>query len=212
MYDKQKSRMLEIIYSQARQNRELTNTIQKLIEENNKLQNEITMLGRDSLTGLYNRNIAGEAHLKTSTVIMCDIDDFKKLNDTYGHNFGDTILKKIASILSSSIKATDYPVRWGGEEFILFIDDRRIEIAEAIAERIRMKTESLKGEILEDGSICPCITMSFGVSMLHGGQSLKDDIEKVDQALYDSKRKGKNAVTVYNENTFSNNKCLVKRK
>lgn len=211
MYDRQKARLLEIIYSQARLNKELINTIKELKKENKQLQNEIAMRARDNLTGLYNRTVADEAYLKTSTIIMCDIDDFKKLNDTYGHNFGDTILKKVGEILSSSVKNNDFLIRWGGEEFVIFIDDRRIEVAKAIAERIRLKIESLEGKTLEDGNICPCVTMSFGVSMLHSEASLKDDIEKVDQALYDSKKKGKNTVTVFN-NKHSNNKCLVKRK
>ncbi len=212
MYDGQKSKLLEMIFSQARLNKKLIQRIQKLEEENEFLRNEIELRGKDSLTGLYNRTISSEAYLKAKTVIMCDIDDFKKLNDTYGHNFGDSILKKISEILSNSVRSSDYVVRWGGEEFVLFIDHPHIEVAQALAERIRIRVESLEGELLEDGNVCPCITMSFGVSKLHNGDSLTGDIEKADKALYDSKKKGKNVVTVFGNEEYKKGNSLVKRK
>lgn len=192
--------LIDIINRQSIELSQLNKKLKLLELENSTLKGEISEnINRDELTGLYNRSIANEAYLRSKTVVMCDIDDFKHINDTYGHNFGDFILVKIADILKSNVRSTDYAVRWGGEEFVIFIDNASVEVASALAERIRMKTEKLEGEILEDGFIVPLITMSFGVSKLHSSDDLTSDIEMVDNALYDSKRSGKNKITVYQE-------------
>ena len=198
--DENVENLLSIIEIQSREINELEEEVRKLEVENLTLKSEILEhLDKYELTVLYNRAVSDEAYHKSNTVIMCDIDDFKALNDTYGHNFGDMILVKIAEILKSSVRSTDYVVRWGGEEFVIFIDNSNIEVATILAERIRRKTENLEGEILENGIVIPLITMSFGVSKLHSSDSLTSDIEMVDKALYNSKRNGKNIITINSE-------------
>lgn len=196
MFDLEKLRLTKMVLNELLENRKLLREIEELKLQKEELEKQ---LSKDKLTGLYNREIAEEAYLKTKTVIMCDIDDFKILNDTYGHNFGDIVLKRISDILKDSVRDTDYVIRWGGEEFVIFIDNHNLSTAEKLAERIRNKVETLEGQLLEDGTKCPKITMSFGVTRLHSGSTLDDDIDKADAALYASKRNGKNSVTVSEE-------------
>jgi len=200
-------RLKEIILTQSLENQRLLEQIEILKREQKELEEKLKLANKDKLTGLYNREIVEEAYLNTGTIVMCDIDDFKKLNDNYGHNFGDIILKNISDILVGSVRNTDYVIRWGGEEFIIFVDNNDITIAKKLAERIRTRVETLEGQTLEDGSICPKITMSFGVSKLHSSDSMTDEIKKADDALYESKRNGKDRVTVYGEDIeISDNK------
>ena len=172
-------------------------------DENELLKQKIKMLERqlaelkensntDNLTGLYNRNITDEAYDQSDAVIMCDIDDFKILNDTYGHNFGDEVLKEISKMLKSCVRNSDYVIRWGGEEFLIFVKSSSIEVAANLAQRIKTRTEKLS--INEYTQV---VTMSFGVSKLNKKESLISDIKKVDDALYDSKKAGKNTITVF---------------
>lgn len=189
--------------------------IEHLKKSNDDLKNEIQKIknmveqtvNRDPLTGLYNRKVVQEAYEKCQTAIMCDIDDFKKLNDTYGHNFGDEVLVNVAKIISSSVRSIDYVVRWGGEEFIIFVDNPNVEVASLLAERIRTKIENLHltGHNIDD---VPRITMCFGVSRFHVSDSLVSDIEKVDMALYHSKKSGKNKVTLFDESILEENNKL----
>lgn len=148
----------------------------------------------DNLTGLYNRNKTDEAYDNSDTVIMCDIDDFKLLNDTYGHNFGDEVLKEVGRLIKSCVRNSDYVIRWGGEEFLIFVGSSNMEVAINLAQRIKIMTEKLS--INEDEQL---VTMSFGVSKLNKTESLISDIQKVDSALYDSKKAGKNVITVLDE-------------
>ena len=207
MFDLEKLRLTEMVLNEALEKRKLLRKIEELKFQKQELEKQ---LSKDKLTGLYNRQIAEEAYLKTKTVIMCDIDDFKVLNDSYGHNFGDIVLVKISNILVNSVRDTDYVIRWGGEEFVILIDNHNLSIAESLAERIRNKVETLEGELLNDGTKCPKITMSFGVARLHGGSTLDGDIKKVDEALYESKKSGKNSVTVFDEQ--SKTLAFVKRR
>lgn len=165
------------------------------------LEKEISMLknssSRDNLTGLYNRNIVEEAYDNSDSLIMCDIDDFKKLNDNFGHNFGDQVLVEISKMIKSCVRSSDYVIRWGGEEFLIFVRTASIEVAVSLAERIRKNAERIN----IDNDKKPMITMSFGVSKLDKTDSITSDIEKVDNALYDSKKSGKNKITIVDSNS-----------
>ena len=146
----------------------------------------------DFLTGLYNRSIADEAYINSSSIIMCDVDDFKKINDFYGHNFGDLVLKEISIILNDSVRSSDYVLRWGGEEFLIFVSCD-LNGAYNLAERIRKKVKKIcvsYGEV----SISD-ISMSFGISSV--SSSFISDVELADSALYKSKMNGKNQVNVF---------------
>lgn len=154
----------------------------------------------DQLTGLKNRRgfhdayeniilpLAGEAR---SSVIMCDIDFFKKVNDTYGHNVGDGVLVYVSDILQKSIEDVGEAFRWGGEEFILLLPKIEFEEAIGIAEGIRKKVEQSQCHCL---NVDVKVTMSFGVSSIDYEKSSVDNIEITDEKLYRAKQEGRNRV------------------
>ncbi|BAF71816.1 diguanylate cyclase [Sulfurovum sp. NBC37-1] len=169
----------------------------KMSTEKNALE-AISMI--DSLTELFNRRkidrlIDSEVkRIRTKgcfSLILIDIDNFKNINDSYGHDVGDIVLKHIAQILKSSVRKKDSAGRWGGEEFLIVCPDTSKEEAAKFAERIRIAIENESFEkILK-------VTASVGVAEYNreniGDTSL---IRRLDKALYDSKRDGKNRVTV----------------
>ncbi|THB66406.1 MAG: GGDEF domain-containing protein [Spirochaetaceae bacterium] len=129
------------------------------------------------------------------SLIMCDIDKFKPLNDTYGHLCGDQMLKEVANTILRSIRQTDIAARYGGEEFIIMLPNTDMETARAVAERIRKNTEKI--ELPYNDSIITT-SMSLGVARLEEDKdsTTKLLIERADQALYISKRSGRNRVSL----------------
>ena len=160
---------------------------------------ELTLLSKtDSLTKLNNRNeidvVLGvsESIFKrfkdTFSVILIDIDDFKHVNDTYGHLEGDKVLISLASILTKYTRDIDIVGRWGGEEFIIICPRTSQKDAIALAEKLKEKTASF------DFGIVGKKTASFGVSSFRENDTLNELLLRVDNALYLSKSKGKNRV------------------
>lgn len=154
----------------------------------------------DPLTQVYNRNILnnlmGENNDISSvggsiSVLIIDIDHFKGINDTYGHNEGDHILQFIAQCIRNGVRKQDIVIRWGGEEFVAILTDCRFESAVTTAERIREEIAAA------DNGICKA-TVSIGVAKYDGGGYL-DAIKKADSALYQAKREGRNKVVCYEE-------------
>lgn len=122
---------------------------------------------------------------------MCDIDFFKRVNDTYGHTAGDAVLMYIADILQRSIRGNGEVIRWGGEEFILLLPERDLEQAVQLAEEIRTTVEA-QGCPYETEEIR--VTMSFGVRELDADIPADENIEYVDVKLYEAKETGRNRV------------------
>ena len=128
---------------------------------------------------------------KTVSIIMCDIDHFKKVNDTYGHNAGDAVLEHVAKNLKDSVRDSDEVYRWGGEEFIAFVPTANLEKSAEIAERIRKRIED---------SVCTFegtdikVTMSFGCAEIDPDVSVEDNIKVADERLYKAKETGRNRV------------------
>jgi len=158
----------------------------------------------DLLTDLSNRRdiiekmeIERERHLrmgKPFTIILGDIDNFKNLNDTFGHDAGDYVLQTIGSILRNQARGIDCPSRWGGEEFLLILVDTDIESGQRVAERIRKKIENTNFNY--KNKRLP-VTMTFGLSIYQAtDESIDKCIERADKALYDGKNRGKNIVVV----------------
>lgn len=156
----------------------------------------------DPLTKLFNRR-SMEQHLNHTmdmvksngdvfSVIIADIDDFKKVNDTYGHDFGDRVLSNVANIMKSQMRDEDYVCRWGGEEFLLLISANK-EIAKSVGERIRCEIEK---SVVTDPftSISLSVTMTFGVMDYIPGYSMEKLIALADENLYKGKKNGKNQV------------------
>jgi diguanylate cyclase (GGDEF)-like protein len=161
----------------------------------------------DTLTNLYNRRyfedrIRGESQKaffsgSSLSLVMVDIDHFKKVNDTFGHTEGDRVLYEIASLLKTSVRKKDTVARYGGEEFILILPEAGLEEASMIAERIRRLVESTSFEVEQ---IHMNLTVSLGISNFpsHRAKSKEELVKMADQALYDAKRGGRNRVCIYN--------------
>jgi len=160
---------------------------------------------RDALTGLYNRRYLQEMlerEIRRAVradmplgVLMLDLDHFKKFNDTYGHEAGDTVLRETASFLTKNVRAEDIVCRFGGEEFVVILPTATMEAAKARAERLRSKLRELT--VLHQGQSLGAITVSIGVAAVpQHGTSPKDLIEAADAALYCAKRDGRDRVVV----------------
>jgi len=170
-----------------------------MLEEKNRELEELASI--DSLTGIYNRNKLREIALyefrkysrdkKPISFIMLDIDYFKKINDTHGHNVGDYALKTIAKLVLENIRESDAFARWGGEEFVILTPNADVDNAVVLAEKIRKKISNF--EFDEIGSI----TCSFGVAQMQDGFTLENLVENADRALYMAKRSGRNRTEVY---------------
>ncbi len=159
-----------------------------------EFQNEIFI---DNLTNVYNRKylkaVLEQFFHKKICIIFFDIDNFKKINDTYGHKIGDHVLEKIAKIVKNNLRRYDKIIRWGGEEFLILLDGvDNIDIAEKIANFLRIKI------IESDFGINENITCSFGVgcAMINTEKDFDVLFEKVDKALYKAKKEGKNRVKI----------------
>jgi diguanylate cyclase (GGDEF)-like protein len=145
---------------------------------------------------LDNSNISG----KPLCSIMLDIDNFKRVNDTYGHPAGDCILIEFAKAINQCVRTSDVVCRYGGEEFIVILPDSNIEYAKKIGERIRKTVFTTTMPILENVQL-PSITCSIGISIYPDFSNNKDSLIKTaDLALYYAKKTGKNRVVVYNPN------------
>ena len=157
----------------------------------------------DKLTGLKNRmgfyfDFGGKykeyllpGSGKTMSVFICDIDKFKRVNDTYGHNAGDDVLAFVAQLVESECSDTDCVYRWGGEEFVMVMRDTDLDGAAAKAERIRVKL--MESDIEADGNILRC-TMSFGCNLFDPEKTIEENISVADGRLYLAKEGGRNRV------------------
>jgi diguanylate cyclase (GGDEF)-like protein len=176
-------------------------TTQELEESNRKLEKLATS---DGLTGLYNRRgleqlFTYEMNKRTDNqnlaVIMCDVDFFKKVNDKYGHNIGDTVLKGVGHAIEKCIRSQDSAGRWGGEEFMVLLPNTKLKIAKSIAQRICKTIAELNFEIV--GSV----TVSAGVAVSDDETLMENVYHKADTALYIAKKNGRNRVEVFREDT-----------
>jgi len=158
----------------------------------------------DSLTGLYVRRYfmvklqeeihRAERYKKRLSVIMADLDRFKKINDTYGHDAGDRALRTISKFLQKNIRDVDAIARYGGEEFVMLIPDADKEAAFCLAERLRDELAKVE---LED---LPPITISLGIATYPSdGTDLEELIKKADAAMYEAKKQGRNKVVKFSK-------------
>jgi diguanylate cyclase (GGDEF)-like protein len=159
----------------------------------------------DPLTEVNNRaylNIIKTKIKKISgpaTILMIDIDNFKEINDTFGHVVGDKVLKKLAQTLRKNVKITDEVIRYGGEEFLIIAYRCDLEEGKILAERLRRKIEDIKFNKRDPKFK---ITVSIGLSIYEPQEDLLTVIEKADKAMYKAKQRGKNRVEVF-ENSLS---------
>ena len=159
----------------------------------------------DPLTKVLNRrfleNYKDDIVKFYSHLLIVDIDHFKKINDTYGHQIGDKVLQNVSRIIKKLLREKDLVIRYGGEEFIIAINVSSDDLAIKIAERIRKTIESTP-IIINDDKIR--ITVSIGVTKIDPKKSFEDIFSVADQALYEAKKAGRNKVVfkvVTNENS-----------
>ncbi len=176
---------------------DITDTKERMVtlEKDNRMLAEIS--ARDGLTGLLNHRTlmerlnalcrAGTGMQEPLSVAMIDIDDFKRVNDTKGHVYGDRVLAEVAEIIRSGIRDTDVAGRYGGEEFLVAFPGTDAAKAYLTAERMR---QAVAAHDREDGLR---VTVSIGVCQ-HGGESVAALVQRADERMYQAKREGKNRV------------------
>ena len=152
----------------------------------------------DPLTGLANRR-GGEKYIATEisrakrerrplSCIMLDVDRFKQVNDTFGHQAGDQLLRDISNLLKKTVRAYDILVRWGGEEFLLVLPGVDLDLARVLAERVRAAVEAL-----DTHGIGP-VTISAGVARFENDYDFATTLKTADRRLYQAKASGRNCV------------------
>ena len=173
------------------------------------LEDGLRLAATDSLTGLYNRRYAmthasrilreANAAGRAMAVLIGDLDHFKRVNDTYGHAAGDTVLIEVAERLRANLRGADVLARLGGEEFLIIMPDTDAALAGPVAERI-CEFVSTRPVVIDDGRKSVHVTMSIGVAATRPGTSHAETVEAVikraDRALYAAKAAGRNQITV----------------
>ncbi len=180
---------------------DLKNAIIKLVDERNRL---IETLNIDPLTGIYNRRILDHIRDYTS-VVICDIDNFKEFNDKSGHQVGDLILQLVAKTLVNNCRCNDFVCRYGGDEFLLVfcgadedtVIKRMNDVSKSLTDTFQCSKEP--------------VTLSIGISSYKNGSTLDDIISEADKALYLSKHDGKNTITCFDEIQSENNTLKIKK-
>ena len=159
----------------------------------------------DALTGLLNRTyLDGRLHQECErakragtqlAVVMGDVDDFKTINDTHGHQIGDAVLQVVGAIIRSAVRVFDVCARYGGDEFAILMPSTDHASAAACAERIRRRVSEFRSD--PAAPILPTLTMSVGVAVIEAGDTPADLLLRADRALYQAKAAGKNCVRIH---------------
>jgi len=161
--------------------------ILNLFNENDKLRKKIVNLKKyaviDELTGLYNRKVYSPDSKLCSHVVLGDINDFKTINDTYGHDVGDLVLKEVASIVLSVAYLGDRCIRYGGDEILILFGDATDEIVEKRIQEIESNIAML--EYRADFGFP--VSLSFGIGKRHGDEPLGNIISEADKNMYINK-------------------------
>ena len=162
----------------------------------------------DTLTGLANRRAFEGAIMKELarsnqlgselSILLADIDHFKRINDTYGHLVGDNVLRITAKMIKGHIRGQDLVARFGGEEFVIMLPDTALEGARVVAEKIRTSFEKMQVKKKQSQETIGAITLSIGGTSYKKGESLEKLIRRTDNAHYKSKGQGRNRVTCVN--------------
>jgi diguanylate cyclase (GGDEF)-like protein len=195
------------VHAIKKKNQELVELVekrtQKIIEKNRALEK---MSRTDNLTKLPNRRhilekikeeIARQKrHKNPFSIIMGDIDHFKKFNDNYGHKIGDQVLEKVGSLIKEVKREEDFAARWGGEEFLILLPETNIKEAHLASERIRK--EIMNMECKTDNKRLK-ITITFGITEYDLDLSIEENINRADKALYQGKKQGRNCSVIFEE-------------
>ena len=172
-----------------------------IILQNCIYQDKIAALAmKDNLTGIYNRNYMNKHISKLNQdnkhfcIAIMDIDHFKSVNDTYGHDFGDVVLKEVSNFVRRRLEKNDEIYRWGGEEFVMIFIEQELDYIEGKLNNIR---EELSTYEIKHNNTSLKITASIGVAKYKIGSALEEELKKADKCLYFCKENGRNRVKVY---------------
>jgi two-component system cell cycle response regulator len=165
------------------------------------LQLSLEMAVTDQLTGLFNRRymsrhlntLLGDNSSKPVSFLMLDVDFFKQINDTYGHDVGDEVLREFANRISANVRGIDLACRFGGEEFVVVMPDTDMSFAYMVAERLRQSVADAPFHVSAAARQVP-VTISIGVASSASGDTPDVLLKRADQALYRAKRDGRNRV------------------
>ncbi len=206
---KELTTLMEVLIKEIRnlrlENRNLRDELQKSARRINTLRDQLKKViektSFDPLTSTANRSkferelrrllIKYDKTKEKFSLIMCDLDDFKRVNDLYGHRAGDEVLREFAYILQKDLRITDIVSRYGGEEFAILLPGLVLKEAVAVAERLRRRVEEL---VIRWGDDIIKVTASFGVAEVRDGDRPETIIQRADEALYLAKLDGKNCV------------------
>ncbi|MEW8317849.1 MAG: GGDEF domain-containing protein [Candidatus Thiodiazotropha sp.] len=174
---------------------------QSLQSEVEKLRDEISM---DALTGLFNRRALNkrmneliESYGDTATpfsILMLDIDHFKRFNDSFGHIIGDEVIRRVGLVMRTELRELDFPARYGGEEFTVLLPETDITHALGIARTIHQSVAKLILVKRSTKERLPSVTVSVGAASFRHGDSSESLLERADQALYQAKESGRNRI------------------
>jgi len=185
----------------------LAHTMNEQLEKRLELQHKLEKLAqKDPLTDLYNRRRMDELlNLEASRVkrnnsrfslILCDIDHFKQVNDGYGHETGDKVIIAVADILKQSLRQQDFVSRWGGEEFLIALPETDINQAIIVAEKIKDLCEN---SVVSNAGHNVHFTMTLGIDVFDNSKDIKATIAAADAALYEGKQTGRNVVICFKD-------------
>ncbi|MDY7011144.1 MAG: diguanylate cyclase [Planctomycetota bacterium] len=191
---------------------ELTATLEKMRLKNIALEQSLqklrTMAATDHLTGLSNRRVFAEIldqcyneairYKFDLTCLMCDLDHYKALNDTLGHQIGDKVLMTTAEVIRSNLRSSDHAARYGGDEFVILLPHTSMDMAMSVSERIR---KQIVPATTQHTRTKTGITLSIGISSLRVDQPASADalVAMADRALYVAKDRGKNCIVVFGD-------------
>jgi len=182
---------------------DLEKTARELQNHIEELKKTTQNLCKDPLTDLYSRSMM-DVKLKEQfyllkrynlpfSLVMVDLDDFKHINDAYGHTAGDSVLKYIGQFIKSSLRQSDFPIRYGGDEFLIILPNTNIYKAYAVAEKLLKQVNNYQFKKQESTF---SVHLSIGIAQAQPNDTVSSIIEKADNALYESKRLGKNTISL----------------
>jgi len=182
---------------------DLEKTARELQNQIEELKKTTQNLCKDPLTDLYSRSMM-DVKLKEQfyllkrynlpfSLIMIDLDDFKHINDAYGHTAGDSVLKYIGQFIKSSLRQSDFPIRYGGDEFLIILPNTNIHKAYAVAQKLLKQVNNYQFKKQESTF---SVHLSIGIAQAQPNDTVSSIIEKADNALYESKRLGKNTISL----------------
>lgn len=171
-------------------------TLRDRRHQHSRLQDLKNRVTHDARTGVYNRTFLEElldqrAASDGGGLLFIDLDDFKSVNDRFGHLVGDVLLRRVAKTLCDNLRAGDFPCRWGGDEFVVYLVDTDADKVRALAERLRSDVEAIR----IDGAPDLRARVSLGFAPI-AGTGWRDSLARADQALYESKHAGKDRLTL----------------